>query len=349
MNASSISKNIPFINTTKTIAIFLMVLAHLAIANNLHEFINGFRMPLFFIITGYLISIDTIPFRKLLIKKVRTLLLPYYLFAFFSLLYWYCIGNKYGSETVAHDALPRYITGALLAIPDKAYMGFNFPIWFLPSLFCTEIMLFCIQKIFKHYSFLIILCLCGIGILLTEIHLFRLPFGIDISLFALLFVQIGQWLKDKDLLTRYVCRPPRWVKLLLSAVLLGMTIYICQMNLDRMTVSMVKRIFNNYFLYFIGSIAGSFSVFYLSSALFKSHLFDFFGRNTILILGLHIPILGFIKGIQVFVLRIPLSQTEHILGVDILYVVCCFIILIPVIYLVNQYVPFLIGRKKGIR
>jgi fucose 4-O-acetylase-like acetyltransferase len=109
---------------------------------------------------------------------------------------------------------------------------------------------------------------------------------------------------------------------------------------------MVKRVFNNYPLYLIGAVSGSLSVFYLSNCMFKSSIFDFYGRNTIIILGLHVVMLSLIKGIQVFVFRIPLSVTEPYFYVNVLYCIFAFVLFVPIIRFMNRYLPFLIGRKK---
>jgi fucose 4-O-acetylase-like acetyltransferase len=344
-----LSKNIYFVNVAKTLAIFLVVLAHLSIPYGFHSFINAFHMPLFFVITGYLINTEKTSFKFFFIKKLKTLLIPYYVFVVLSFVFWYFLGRKYGNDALSEYDLAKYISGSFLAIPSKEYLGFNFPLWFLPSLFCAEIMLYWIKRILKNYFSIVIICLFGLGILLKEMNLFRLPLGIDVALFALLFIQTGQWLKNKNRMDRYICNPPLWMKMLLSIVFLFVTIYISQVNGEPNIVSMAKRIFNNYVLYLIGAVSGSLFILYLSNCLlFKSPIFNFYGRNTIVILCLHLIILSLIKGIQVFILHIPLSATESNLGINILYVIFTFILLIPVIYFINKYTPFIIGRKKGI-
>jgi fucose 4-O-acetylase-like acetyltransferase len=351
MDSSQSKKNIYFINVAKTLAIFLMVLAHLPISWKTHAFINGFHMPLFFIITGLLISVETISFPCFLIKKIRTLLLPYFVFAGISLIFWYFAGSKYGDDAGSEQNLTNYFAGALLAIPTKEFLGFNFPIWYLPSLFCAEILFYQIREIFKKYCFITVVLLLGLGILLKEMNCVRLPYGIDVSLFAIFFIQIGQWLKDKNRIEKYICIPSLSLKLILSIVFFCLTLYITWTNVgsDRDLVpSMAKRIFNNYFLYFTGAIFGSLFILYLSNCTPKISIFNFYGRNTIIILCLHIIVLTFVKGIQVFLLQIPLTVTEAIYGINPLYCIVTFILFIPIIYCFNTWAPFLIGRKKGI-
>jgi fucose 4-O-acetylase-like acetyltransferase len=341
-------KNIYFMNGAKTLAMFLIILGHLPIPHNVYSFINCFRMPLFFIITGYLISVDFIPFKKMAIKKVRTLLLPYALFALISLLYWFFVGKHYGDDALDEHHTAKYVIGALCVIPTKEYLGFNFAIWFLPALFCTEILFYWGRKIFKKQAWIAFIGCFGLGVLFKEIHLYRLPYGIDVSLFALLFIQIGQWLKNKHLLEKYSCNSSPTVKIGCTIVFFGLTCLFSQINQAHGSISMVNRIFNNYILYFAGAFSGSLFLLYLSNCVPALHVFDFYGRNTILLLGFHGIALSLIKGVQVFLFHIPLEITEDFGAIYILYVLLTFILLTPVIYFVNIYTPFLLGRKKGI-
>jgi fucose 4-O-acetylase-like acetyltransferase len=227
-------------------------------------------------------------------------------------------------------------------------MGFNFPIWFLPSLFCTEMLWYVLKRYFKSKVWIPVMVLLGLGVLLAESHSMRLPFGLDISLLTLFFVWIGQCLKQDDRMERYVCRLRLSRKLLWGGVFLALSIGLSVLNSGEQSVSMVHRTFHNYALYGLTALSGSMFVFYLSSALPQLRFFDFYGRNTLFILGLHLPVFGLIKGVQVFLLHLPLSAIAGQLWVSLLYVALTFGILAPVIYWVNRYAPFLIGRKKGI-
>jgi hypothetical protein len=188
----------------------------------------------------------------------------------------------------------------------------------------------------------------GLGILLKELNLYRLPYGLDIALFALLFIQIGHWLKRKQFIEKQISNRSLWVKIGLTIIAFCLTFFVSQINDGQEPMAMVHRVFNNYFLYLVGALFGCLFILYLSNCLPSMRIFDFFGRNTIFLLGFHLVILGLIKGIQVFLLHIPLEITKDFLIVDIVYVLFTFVLLSPLIYLVNKYMPFLLGRQKGI-
>jgi fucose 4-O-acetylase-like acetyltransferase len=292
-------------------------------------------------------GVDTVSFKKMIVKKVRTLLLPYFLFAFISFLYWFFIGKNYGDDILQKHNATQYLTGIFLAIPSKEYLGFNLPVWFLPSLFCTEILFYFGKKIFKQYSFIIFIFCFGLGILLKEFEVGRIPYGLDVSLFALLLIQTGQWLKNRQLIEKYICNQSLVVKIGFAVIAFCLTCFVSQINQENGSVYIVDRVFNNYFLFFAGVFTGNLFILYLSNCLPVIRLFNFYGRNTIILLGLHLIVFSLIKGIQVFLLGIPIETTQDIFIIDIIYVIFVFILLAPVIYCVNKYMPFLLGRKKG--
>ncbi len=350
INNPNNNKEIHFVNVAKTLTIFLIVLAHLPIPTPLWLFIGSFRMPLFFLLSGYLISSRQYDFISFVKKKAKTLLIPYAFFAIISLFFWYFIGKKYGNDSSPDNAssLFKYIIGFILAIPSKEYLGFNFPIWFLPSLFCAEIMFYLCQKYFRKISFFIFcLCFC-IGVLIKNYIDIRLPFGIDVSFFALLFIYTGNWMKKKNLIEKYVCNVKFLYKIFFSIVFAILTIYISHINNAGGTISMVHRIFNNYFLYFVGAFSGSLFLLFLSNCIPNHRIFSFYGRNTIIILGFHLMIFSFIKAIQLFIFHIPIEIANNSFSINFLYTILTFILVTPIIFLINKYTPFLIGRQIGI-
>ena len=68
-------------------------------------------------------------------------------------------------------------------------------LWFLPVMFITSIVYYFINVISKNNKIIvsaIIIVLCTLGFLSTFFTLFKRPFGIDVSLVALLFYHIGR-------------------------------------------------------------------------------------------------------------------------------------------------------------
>lgn len=68
------------IDCMKGLAIIFMVVGHIHISALVDKFIYSFHMPLFFIVSGYLYHRRTVSLEYLK-KKVKTLILPYFVFA----------------------------------------------------------------------------------------------------------------------------------------------------------------------------------------------------------------------------------------------------------------------------
>ncbi|NDW08975.1 acyltransferase family protein [Dysgonomonas sp. 520] len=166
-----------YINTTKTMAIVLVMLTHLSVTYDLRLFSNSFHLSLFFICTGILFSLKQDNFIAFVKHKFRHLIVPFFFFAIISYIYYVIVGRNFGNETDGDENLLKYIVGIFYAPASKEFLGFNFPIWFLPCLFVCEIIFFLILKYLPKYTILTSCILFIIGILVKETIPFRLPWG----------------------------------------------------------------------------------------------------------------------------------------------------------------------------
>ena len=338
--------NIPFINIVRVITIFGVILAHLPIPENLCKFISIFRMPLFFFVSGYLVSFKDIAFKDFLQKKLKTLILPYFWFAVITFLFWYFAGRKYGDDALNPGDPVKFLLGIFLAIPSKEFLGFNIPIWFLPCLFFTESLFFMIRKHFANREFLLIIPLFVIGLFIKEITPIPLPWGLNISICALLFFYTGYLLRKQGFGEFHINKLSYIKRVAVSIMFLLLTILFSYLNEERVEFYLLE--FGNYVLFFSGAFSGIVFVVFLSSCISNNRLWTFYGRNTIIILGFHFLSFTFIKGIQFFVLKIPLDIINGSVIYNIIYALLSFVILAPVIIFINKYCPFLLGRKKAI-
>ena len=78
---------IQWIDIAKGIGIILVIIGHVSINANINDFIYSFHMPLFFIISGFLYK----PKKNFVKNKVRSILIPYFVFSIVSFIYWFFI------------------------------------------------------------------------------------------------------------------------------------------------------------------------------------------------------------------------------------------------------------------
>lgn len=289
------------IDIVRGITIFLVVLGHAGISNSLlAEVLGDFRMPLFFVVSGYLFSTSKYleNTKRLIKEKFRSLLIPYISFCLMSAAIWYLVLTLQKQEIEWRRPFLGMMYG------NGNWIIGNIPVWFLICLFCAFVIFRMVLKYTKKYSPFIRLIIFGlIGIVGYEVsRVVWLPFSFDIALVAILFMFVGNQLKEKRIL--YNDKAMKIISII-SLFMLIATVYF------NIKADMNNRIYGNLFWFYIGGISGSFLVLFISKYLLTKSkviysIFSYIGRESIIILGFHAS-LGFI-----FV-----NQLQKVTGVNI--------------------------------
>jgi fucose 4-O-acetylase-like acetyltransferase len=174
--------NILWVNNLKVFGILAVILGH--IASPLGSFIYSWHMPLFFILSGFFIKFN-LPIKEFFIKDFQRLMVPYFLFALVGLV----------MEALKRIALHRdsldyvhEIKGVFIWMDMTSLINsYAFVLWFLPTLFFARMLLVVIHKCIESIAFQFII----VAILFTTSFFVELPFAIDNSLNAILFLFIG--------------------------------------------------------------------------------------------------------------------------------------------------------------
>ena len=136
------TKRISYIDMAKGIGIILVVYGHLGFASeSVLTWITSFHMPLFFILSGMLLSHTnsvTYSMKDFISKKAKALLTPYFTFSFLSILF---------SAILDFSTFTAYLPDALMQ--TFSFYGISV-LWFLPALFFGETIFLWLRK---HTSF----------------------------------------------------------------------------------------------------------------------------------------------------------------------------------------------------
>jgi fucose 4-O-acetylase-like acetyltransferase len=274
-------KRLAEIDIIRGITITLVVAAHTEIPSFLNEILKTFRMPLFFIVSGYLFSTSKYlnNFTHLLKSRSISLILPYFSACLFSYFIWVIISYIEGDtqSLVWYQPIVGFFYG-------NGSTLLNQPLWFLVCLFCCQIT-FCltlsyVQKfnVKLQTFFYIVLGLIGFSVG----NYIQLPWGLDIALVSQLFLFIGSKLKEYKVLE--TIKPFNISTVLL--VLLFVSSFVLNGSIDMNT-----RSYNNVFLFYTGGISGSLLILKLTKLLssFKLivKLFSYLGRESLTILIFH--------------------------------------------------------------
>ena len=146
MEERSATGRIVWIDNCKAIAIGLVALGHLQTNYLVNEVIFAFVLPVFFFLSGYTFSSTaTMPFGKMLQKKVRTLIVPYLGFSLILFAFWFFVRRNFGLSGHAADTS---VTDALLQIIYGVNSGaFVTPLWFLTCLFVVEVLFWLLLRL----------------------------------------------------------------------------------------------------------------------------------------------------------------------------------------------------------
>jgi len=190
-NAHIAPKRIHWIDVTRGIAIILVIYGHLFNTDHQRYLIYAFHMPLFFFISGLVFKpTGSKPFREIIVKYVKQLLIPYYIFAV--LTYLFALISQ--TATFSFNDAAYQAFGILYGSGRDGMLGYNVVLWFLPCLFITKLTFTMITRKVSQTKFIFLFLLASgcLGALLTSVApLIKLPFGFEIALSALPFFGAG--------------------------------------------------------------------------------------------------------------------------------------------------------------
>ena len=127
------SNRIDYIDLFRALGIMLMIMGQIGFGKHFDKFIHGFHMPMFFIISGFFFKKENI--KIFLIKKLKTLIIPYFAFGIFHIFLYSIIYQDFKIEFIKN--LFWEIT---LCIPISGAL------WFLPAMFFAGIFYTLIQS-----------------------------------------------------------------------------------------------------------------------------------------------------------------------------------------------------------
>ncbi|WP_304977040.1 acyltransferase family protein [Duncaniella muris] len=281
------SGRIQFVDTAKGICILLVVMYHAGLVDNDTPCLSMLRMPFYFTLSGLFFK-DYGGFRTIL-KKVNKLLVPFVFFYTLSYLSFAAI---------------RVMAGQEVEIPFFAFVTskemVNVALWFLLSLFWTNVCFFMIYKASANRYMAVLLSLAvGIGGMICFDHYaVRLPLFIDSGIAAVPFYCLGYMLKSTDIL--YPNRYDRYA--LPAAAVLVAAAVLCFFLGDRPYVSFrTLYIGENFLLYYVGAISVVIAFMLLCKTAGAVAGLRYVGRYSLIVLGVHVAVMSVAsRGLEFF-------------------------------------------------
>lgn len=299
-------------------------------------------LPAFFWIAGVFSRTDR-SVSDFAAKNSLRLLIPYLIFGLITWVAWLLIGRKYGDGVDAGIAWWEPLWS--MAIGDLEGMVHNRPLWFLCCLVSLEWIYYGISKIAQRgIRWIVIGVLSITGFILSQLALV-LPWEIHAALVVLPIYAIGAESREW-----YIHSIPSWRTIVLIGILIvSIGCVWIGYRYNPMVKISAGHIGNAlFYVQSIGTIGVWTSLSILLHRLCKRiRLMPYIGQNTILILCCHIPLFSMIKGIAL-ICHASLDIFTTTAGALLLWI-STFIILVPVSYLVNRYLPWIVGKGIKVR
>ena len=323
-------KRMSYIDVAKGIGILLVILGHClayGCQNQLFRCIYSFHMPLFFFLSGYVFhSKEATVFFS---GKLKALLLPALFFQIINLMTYVAVvcgvGIAIGKNLAIYHGL-------------ISFGGF----WFVITLLYVSSLFYVFyEKIVRRFAkknwimFCTALFLLVIGLIYASSIADKPNEPIATTMTAFFFYTVGvilnpKWTRiDSDLKSRTIA-------FFVGAVFLGLCFYLN--GFSAVNVDFNTSRYGNKLLFVATALTGSFAIFLISCAISKSRILEWYGKNSLMLLFVHIPLWksfdfvishftamrGGCKSIVVFLITLLLSTLA-----------VCFI---------NRHIPFIAGQ-----
>lgn len=336
-----IKKRIDWIDVAKGIGIIMVVLSHFSLSESDYaiKFVFAFHMPLFFFLSGMVFNAE-IPFKKFIFKKFKSIYVPF--FVFLCIEYLICIITRYETLLIK-DVVAEFVFQATgFDLGNDSYL-FNGPIWFLCALFFAETAFYFIAK--KNNIILYIVTIV-VSLICTYFVDFRLPFGIGYIFSSSIFMASG-CIVNKIMKT---CNFQKFEKNKIAFISIFALCFLILFFTADLNDMMVMRTFSygNYFLFIVNSFLGIVMIIAISIILQKNRVLRFYGKNSIILLCLHLYFTDKLVPIVFNILSVDASVLQNVYYCRAIQMLFLFVIIVcfyPIILLVNKYFYFVFGKS----
>lgn len=336
-------QRIEWLDVLRCIGMYLVVIGHVTrdgSRDGFRYYIYSFHMPLFFMISGASYYLQTkskvFTFKEMLKNKARTLVWPYFTLNFFAFWIW-----------ILNFKILSYKDTSILKLIFAVFYSHEHQIsavsnatWFLLTLFLTIMVFYLLQMWSKNDERILTLMVLVIGsygysmslsdkIFYSPWHLETVPMALVVFLMGYLFV------KHIDFMMELLGNYKRQIAI---CIICFVGAFCCARY--NVKISMAVSTYGSFMLY-MGAVVG-FSIVCLLISMWipKLKIMKFVGRNTIVFLAFHAPVFRFM---EVFSETTKNIINEH----PILVGTAVFFLMIPVAWIFDRYLPFLLGRKKS--
>ena len=312
-----------WIDCVRNIGMWLVVLGHSFCSEDLKQYIYSFHMPLFFFLSGIFWREEN--YIRFVSHKFKTLIIPYLVFNILVYgLYLLGIIHLFSSDVIWYEPLLSIVFGYGALCCHAS--------WFLVCLFIVENIYYGLRKYVRGYFIIILL----VGVLGTYYIPFIKFWDISIALVGLFFSGLGQ--VSRKYVYQLASIDIYMICGLAIAVLLA-SLYPVYVN---GRVDMVFNIYgSNYYLFILNALLGI--VFVLCWGILLNRMLRNVGASLITYISKNLILVVLLHPFSNAVIFKFLPYQNDWWNVIISFL--SIFLLIPVIFLIDNVFPWMIGRK----
>lgn len=318
------NNRISYLDIFKGFGIFFVVFGHVTHIGELRDYIWNFHMPLFFFVSGLLYN-SNLRFKDFLLKRIKSIYIPYILFFCVTFCYWLLIERRVrgGEYSILHQ---------LIGLPYGTYEGnhlyFNGALWFLPCLFATEMLFYPIGRIKNKIgiiSFLLLFYIVGTMLKMNNID--YLPLGLHTAFFATIFYGLGYLSKQ---IPKYISDTKSGYQWLLIIVCFCIQL-LCNKDYS-------SKINEFPFPYFLIATIGILLYLTLSIRIKKNKLIEFIGKNSLVIFAFQEPVYRAVIFAFSKILNLEVESLRGNIFYSIIIACVSILIIVPAILIYNKHI-----------
>ncbi len=271
------------IDLLKGMVIIIVVLFHLTFFHQggqiIRRFCTPFFMQLFFFVSGIFFTKKK-SFVEYITNKINRLIIPLLFFYFSNYFIGFLASHllKFG-DTGLVDKFSFY--SLLDLFNGKEHFTYSGALWFIVCLFNVYILYYFINLINNSaIKWILVFSLSIFSYTLSSLEI-NIPYFIDSSLSVLPFFYLGHFLKSHKIFLN--THKYDYIILIFSSILYLSVIYSFNVSCEIMQ----NRFVGNYMLILIGALLGISLHFYLTKVINTMSIINYFGKNTLIILGTH--------------------------------------------------------------
>lgn len=316
-----------------------------------YKFIYSFHMPFFFLLAGFTLAPEKVrvPVGKFIKRIAASRLIPYFLFT--AILAGLSVFIPGWFVTVDVTNAAGYLKGALSTL--LGFPVFNIPLWFMACLVSVEIIHFIVGRFLTTTPRLILAAVAfylGGYYLTLKVHLLAgaTYWLMHEAVVVYAFYLVGVLMRRESIL---LGGQKRWRLLLASAVTLLFVIFTWDMNQGPFqliqAVVIVLSGHGNILLFPLTALAGSLFLLLVARSAGANKFFMFMGKNALILFCLNGVFYHFCNGpfADWFVKAFP-GHWLAVTGAGMVFTALTMGACIPVILLLNKFVPQLVGKPR---